>query len=91
MMPPAAYPLVSLLQRANVRTGSKPAPNLKLALCVLKAKELALGQENWFQSSISSLLVYNKEPAKNGLHLGLGVGLLKQVRHNKTVVKHQDI
>ena len=36
-----------LSHQGSLRAGSEPAPNLKPVICILTAKEPAIGQENW--------------------------------------------
>ena len=57
--------LVPLFHQGSLRAGSELVPNRKPVL--LTAKEPALGQENWSQSSTNSLLVLNQEQLGAGL------------------------
>jgi len=47
---------ITLPPQSIMRAGLKPVPTHESVLCILTAKELVLGQENWYQSGTNSLL-----------------------------------
>ena len=53
-----------LFDQSGSCAGLEPAPSLEPLLWILTAKELDLGQENWFQSGTSNVLVEDNGGAK---------------------------
>ena len=58
-------------ESVRVRAGTEPVPNREAVRHILTAKELALGQENWFQSSTNFLQVSNQERLMSGAEMEL--------------------